>query len=247
MTAAAKRLAGFTLVEMLAALAITAIVIVSTGQLLYQSVFFFDRGTRTVDHSEQLALAVDSLKRDFAAVRFVVRRNASGTSAAFTSEPASDSAPTKLLFVTAGGKASGPQGEEAVSLTVESGDDFVQLVRRRAAWIGPSMHLEDVRLGDPVVLLKGKFAISFKFSELTKDGKLEWHDRWTGEGGLPHSVRFIMRDGMTGADHLAEADFRIYADAPAGCAAGSEDCLSLTVSDDKSSGVPTAPQANEPR
>jgi prepilin-type N-terminal cleavage/methylation domain-containing protein len=244
MMTAAERRAGFTLVEMLAALAITAMVIMSMGALLYQTTFFFDRGTRTVDQSEQLALAVDSLKRDFAAARFVVQRYPDGIRAAFTGTPGGDDASAKVLFVTAGGKGPGAQGAEAVSMTIERGEDSVQLVRRRSAWAGPHMRLEDVRLGDPVVLLKGKFAISFKFSELTEDGKLEWRDLWTGEHGLPYSVRLTMRDDETGADLLPGADFRIYADAPAGCAGGGTDCVSL---DAAPGDAPGAPQTNAPK
>jgi prepilin-type N-terminal cleavage/methylation domain-containing protein len=248
MASAAKSRAGFTLIETLAALAITSVIILSTGALLHQSVFFFDRGTRTVEQNEKLALAIDSLTRDFGAARFVLQKNASGARAAFTGTPASEDGPAKIVFVTAGGKASGLQGEEVVSITAESGDEFMQLVRRRVAWRGPRMHLEDARPSDPVVLIKGKLSISFRFSELTKDGKLVWHDSWTGESGLPHSVRLNMRDDMTGADLLVGAEFPVYADASAACSSGDVDCLSLAEKTNSGPGAkPGDPQPNQAR
>jgi prepilin-type N-terminal cleavage/methylation domain-containing protein len=220
--------AGFTLIETLAALAIASVIILSTGALIHQSVFFFDHGTRTVDQSEKLALAVESLTRDFGAARFVLQKNGNSQTAAFIGSPPGDDARAKIVFITTGGKVAGPQGEEVVNLTVEPGDSFTQLVRRRTPWLGPRMHLTDARTGDAVVLLKGKYDMSFSFSERTDDGHLIWHNEWTGNKGLPHSVRFNLQDSATGTTLLAGAEFPIKVDAPAACAEGEIDCLSLT-------------------
>ncbi|WP_020175960.1 prepilin-type N-terminal cleavage/methylation domain-containing protein [Methyloferula stellata] len=219
--------AGFTLVETLAALAIGSVIIFSTGALIHQSVFFFDRGTRTVDQSEQLALAIDSLTRDFGAARFVLQSDANGLMAAFTATSAGKDAGAKIIFVTSGGKAAEPQGEEIVSLAIEEGEGFTQLVRRRAPWRGPRMHLEDAQPDDPVILLRGKFDISFSFSELADGGELIWRDDWTGETGLPHSVRLNLQDRTSRAAGLVGAEFPIHANAPTACAIGEIDCLSV--------------------
>lgn len=249
--------AGFTLVEMLAALAITSTIIVSIGMLVHQSVFFFDHGTRTIDRSEELALAIDSLTRDFGAARFVLQKtgkdagiananlknanpdngNAKGLAtkggeaknvkAAFTGTPASEDGPAKILFITAGGNGSRGWAEEVVSLTSEPGDGMTRLVRRRAAWTGPRMKLEDAEPGDPVTLLKGDFSIDFSFSELTNDGRIVWHDTWTGELGVPRSVRVSFRDSEMDTDLLPGTEFRIHADAPVACASGKSGCLSI--------------------
>jgi hypothetical protein len=241
MSCVGKSRAGFTLIEALAALAITATIILSTGGLLYQNIFFFDRGTRIVDQSEQLALAVDALTRDLGAARFVVQKHANVARAAFTGTPDSADGPAKILFITSGGKEAGSQGEEVVSITVEQGDEFTQLVRRRAPWLGPRVHLEDAQPSDPVILLKGKFSISFRFSELTKEGKIVWHDSWTGETGLPHAIRLNVRN-EEGADLLVGAEFPVHADASAACAAGETDCLSLAAKTDQ--GAKPASQQN---
>jgi prepilin-type N-terminal cleavage/methylation domain-containing protein len=220
-----KSRAGFTLVEMLAALAIVSMIILSTGTLVHQGAFFFDRGTRAIDVNEQLALAIDCLTRDFGAVRFVQQTITNGTTVAFSGEPTSADDDAKVVFVTAGGRAAGPLGEEVVSVSVETNDDAsAQLVRRRSAWRGPRMRLEDVQPGEAVILLKGRFTASFSFSKIAQDGNIVWYDSWTKEQGLPHSVRLNMHDETTGAD-LAGAIFPVHADAPAACTKGKLDCL----------------------
>lgn len=247
MIVSAKARAGFTLVETLAALAIAAMVLMSLGTLIRQGVLFFDRGTRAVDVNEQLALAIDSLDHDFAAARFVVQRDATSAVVAFAAEPGSADGPPKVTFITAGGRASGPQGEEVVSLSIEESDGATQLVRRRAVWRGPRMHLDEARPRDAVILLKGPLSMSFHFAKQGEDGRIAWQDHWKGETELPHSVRLAVHDNATGVD-LAGAEFPIRADAPPACTSGKKKCLSL---DDKGDGgpdtQPNGPQASHGR
>lgn len=239
--------AGFTLIETLAALAIASTIILSTSMLIHQGVFFFDRGTQTIDQAEQLTLALDSLTRDFGAARFILQKSPDGLKVAFAGVPANENEKARIIFVTAGGHGAGPGGEEVVSLTVETASNFSQLVRRQTEWTGPGMRLADARPKDPVVLLNGRLAISFNFSELTPNGTLAWHDRWTDEASLPYSVRLNLRDGKTGADLMSPAEFLIYADAPAACSDGKANCLSLaTTSNAGSGGEPGDQQSSRP-
>src|SRR6266478_9865839 len=110
---------GFTLVELLAALAIASVIIAATGALVHNVALYFDRGTRGVSEGERLVLAVERLAVDFGSARFVLQTTEAGTALAFTGEPASSGEPAKIVFVGAGGIASGPQGEEVVNVTVE--------------------------------------------------------------------------------------------------------------------------------
>lgn len=235
--------AGFTLIETLAAFAIFALIIAGVGLLLHDGVFFFDRGTRAADQQEELSLAMDCLRRDFGSARFVVQKTAKSAKAAFVAGPAVDDGPTMIRFITSG-RTSGSSGLDVVGLSVETLDGVTELVRRRTIWTGPRMHLDDAALSDAVVLIKGKFDITFAFSDLTADGKLTWHDGWTGEDGLPHSVRMTLQDASAGPDVRINAEFPIHADAQASCATEKRDCLSLAAaSGTQASGPPTAGQA----
>jgi len=208
---------GFTLIEVLAALAIASVVILATAALTRNVTLHFDRGTRGVNEAERLMLAVERLSADFGSARYVLRRTETGTAVAFTAEQASGHQPAKITFV--GGAAVGPgaSGDEIVTFTIEEDDRLMRLVRRRAAWRGSLTRFEDVVPQDPVVLIEGKLDIAFVLARATAERVLIWHSSWIGEWTLPSFVRLILRDRATGRDLLGEADFAIRANAPAGC------------------------------
>jgi prepilin-type N-terminal cleavage/methylation domain-containing protein len=218
--ASRERRGGFTLIESLVALAITSLTVLSAVALMRDSLFYFDRGSRAVDQTEQFALAVDCMTRDFGAARFVQRRGGDPKKATFIGDDGG-----RVLFVTGGDKAPGSQGEEVVEYSIEQNDKVSQLVRRRSAWPGPRLLLNDADLQDPVVLLKGDFDISFQYSDYDSSGELVWRDTWAGGQGIPRSARLTLRDRESGADLLSDGDFLVGANAPMACDTD-KDCLS---------------------
>jgi prepilin-type N-terminal cleavage/methylation domain-containing protein len=224
---------GFTLIEVLAALAIASVIIMASTALIHNVALFFDRGTRGVTEAERLMLAVERLAGDFRSARFGSRRTEEGAAAAaFAGEPA------RIVFVGAGRAASRSLDDDLISLMVEEDGEISRLVRRRATWPGPRARFEDVAPQDPVVLIEGKLDISFIFGRFTPDGALAWQASWDREGVLPQYVRLNLRDRSTGANLLGEADFAIRANAPAAC--GQADAVVACLS------VATSGQSNAP-
>jgi prepilin-type N-terminal cleavage/methylation domain-containing protein len=223
------RRAGFTLIEVLAALAVGSVIIMATAALIHDVARHFDRGTRGVQEAERLMLAVERLAQDFNSARFVAWTTEGGPAVAFTGEPATRDKPAKIVFVGNAGIMAGPQGEEVVTLTVEPAGEVTRLVRRRAAWAGPRTRLEEVSPRDAVVLVEGALDIVFAFGRIVPGGALEWSGSWIGQTTLPRFVRLILRDRTTGSDLLGEADFVMRADAPPGCGRpdAAASCLSL--------------------
>jgi prepilin-type N-terminal cleavage/methylation domain-containing protein len=212
-----NRCAGFTLIEVLAALAVGSVIILATAALIHDVARHFDRGTRGAQEAERLMVAVERLAQDFNSARFVGWTAEGRASLAFTGEPARGDQPAKVTFVGDAGIVAGPQGEEVVTLTIETAGDLTRLVRRRAAWVGPRMRLEDVSPQDAVVLIEGPLDMVFAFGRIAPSGALEWNESWIGQSTLPRFVRLILSDRTTGSDLLGEADFVVRADAPPGC------------------------------
>src|SRR3974390_3719967 len=77
---------GVTLVEVLAALAISSVIIIACAALIRNIAVYFDRGTRGATEAERLILAVGRLAGDFGSARFVSRRKADGTAIAFAAQ-----------------------------------------------------------------------------------------------------------------------------------------------------------------
>jgi prepilin-type N-terminal cleavage/methylation domain-containing protein len=203
---------GFTLVEALAALAITAVILVATGGLIRNVAGYFDRGTRGVGEAEHLLLATDRLAADFSTARYALQKSGDKFAVAFAGGP------TKVAFVGAAGVGLESRHEELVTLTVESADEVTSLVRRRAAWREPGGQIEDLTPEDPVVLIEGRLAMGFAFGRLSPDGALSWSDSWNEEPVLPRFVRLTLRSRSTGEDLLTGVEFVVRADAPSACA-----------------------------
>ena len=207
---------GFTLIEALAALAISSVIIVACAALVHDVALHFDRGSRTVDVAERFILVTDRLAADFGSARQVARRTETGPAIAFAAEPGDTQKPGKIVFVGAAPVASAPSGDQVVMLTFERDDDIMRVVRRSAPWGGPTTSFEDVAPDNPVVLIEGKWDISFLLGRLAPGAALTWHTGWSGESTLPRFVRLLVR-GASGRDVLGEADFVIRADAPVAC------------------------------
>lgn len=203
---------GFTLIEVLAALAIASVVIIATAALIHNVALNFDRGAGRVGKADHLLLAVERLAADFGSARLVQSGGKNSAGAAFVG------ASTEVKFVAAGGIATGARGEEVVGLTVEQINGVSHLIRRRAAWLGPLTQFESAVVRDPVDLLDGQVDITFAFGHVATDGTVTWSDTWSGQPLLPRLVRLMVRDRASGAELVPGAEFVLRADAPVDCA-----------------------------
>jgi prepilin-type N-terminal cleavage/methylation domain-containing protein len=240
---------GFTLIEVLAALALASVIIGATAGLMRHVVLTFDRGTSRVSGADRLVLAAERLAADVGSARFILQTNPAGAAVAFVG------APTKITFIGAGGINPGQRGsesasvaEEVVSVAVETADDTTQVVRRRAIWRGPRARLDDAVLQDAVVLVAGRFDAAFAFARMMPQGALTWSNSWSAEQTLPRLVKLSLRERATGIDLLGGAEFVVRADASSACArpGARANCLSGAPDPAADPPKPQQPQRRSP-
>lgn len=239
---------GFTLIEVLAALAVASVILMATAALMHNVALSFDRGTNRVSAGERLALAAERLSTDIGSARFVLQRASPGARAAFLGGP------SKITFIGAGlvDPASRPQGAapppEVVSVAIEAGDETTALVRRRGVWRDPRLPFTDVALRDEVVLVAGRFDAAFTFARIAPDDALSWSSSWVGEQTLPRLVKLSLRDRASGVDLLGGAEFLIRADASRACAreGATLDCLANPAGGSASAATPNSRAPSNP-
>jgi prepilin-type N-terminal cleavage/methylation domain-containing protein len=225
---------GFTLLELLAAMALGAVILAAVAGLIRNVGLSFEAGIRGVGHAERLLLAVERLSVDFASARYVQKSAADGVRSVFIGGP------KKVAFVAAGGVTAGPPGEEVVLLEVEESAETTRLVRRRAPWLGLRTALADVKPRDAVVLLEGRLQIAFSYA----DRSLVWKPAWAEEPGLPRYVRLSLRDRATGAAVMGPLDFEIRSDAPPSCSKADATPACLPAAGTPQPAAPAAPAAS---
>jgi prepilin-type N-terminal cleavage/methylation domain-containing protein len=227
---------GFTLLELLAALAIGSVVLAAVAGLIRNVGLSFEAGTRGVTNAERLLLAIERLAGDFAAARYLQKPADESVRAIFIGGP------KKVAFVSAAGVTAGPAGEEVVVLEIDETSELTRLVRRRAPWLGPRTSLAEVKPRDPVILLEGRLQITFAFADRAR----VWKDRWLEAPDPPRFVRLTMRDRATGAAPLGAVDFEIRSDAPPACskADASPGCIAASVPEQQAPPPPPSARTN---
>jgi general secretion pathway protein J len=202
---------GFTLIEMLIAIALMGLVLSAVATITAQWVPNWHRGFARVQRNEMLDIALSRLVADVGAAEFVTTNRKA-------TKPFFDGAELSVAFVRA---AIGPNTRpslEVVRISQTADRDGPLLVRSRASFAptdpeGPPQSLPLVYT-NPVVLLRGPYEVSFAYSD--RDGG--WRDRWSNEDDMPTSVRFTVRDAATERSLAVSTTAIVRVDVPAECA-----------------------------
>ena len=147
---AGKGTAGFTLLEVVIAMALMAIIITLLGMITGQWLPNWNRGFVRVERSELLALGLERLVNDLAAAQFVsVGREARG--------PLFDGARRSVTFVREVLSPTAPRGLEIVRIAETAGAGGPVMARMRAPFMPVQNGIkrrDPPDFADPVVLTK---------------------------------------------------------------------------------------------
>jgi general secretion pathway protein J len=180
---------GFTLIETLVALALMGLVLSALANLTAQWLPNWNRGFERIQRSELIGIALQRIGDDLAAAEYVPANRAE-------QRPLFDGSELSVTFVrTALGPNTGP-GLDVVRLGETSDARGFAMVRSRSAFrpspVGSSLS-QQLQFGEPVLLLRAPYRLSFAYAGADRVWKSSWHEA----DKLPAAIRLTVRDAAS--------------------------------------------------
>jgi general secretion pathway protein J len=180
---------GFTLIETLIALALMGLVLSALANLTAQWLPSWNRGFERIQRSELIGIALQRIGADLAAAEYVTANRGER-------HPLFDGSELSVTFVrTALGPNAGP-GLDVVRLGETSDARGFATVRSRAPFrpspVGSSLS-EQFQFGEPVLLLRSPYRLSFAYAGQDRVWKSSWHEAEK----LPTVIKLTVRDAAS--------------------------------------------------
>jgi general secretion pathway protein J len=221
---------GFTLIETIVALALTGLVLSALASITAQWLPNWNRGADRIQRGETVGIALQRISADLAAAEYVpANRN--------SRRPLFDGSELSVMLVrTALGPNAGP-GLDVVRLgeTMER-REFVT-VRSRARFAplpAGSSFSEQLHFGDPVVLLRSPFRLSFAYAGPDR----VWQSTWHAADKLPAIIRLTVRDAASERVLSVSTIAPLHVQVPSDCTQADGKC------DDKADPAATTQQGD---
>ena len=187
----ASRQAGFTLIEVLAALALSSVLLMSLNLGMTTIRQGVERARTSLGSQAALSAASGIFVSD--AERIAKIRRAGGKAATYLFEGTA----RQMIYPVAEYAGAGKGGLYMVRLTASETDGTTQLIRDRAP-ISPGLEPEvSDDWADAVVLLEGPYDIEFAY-RAQRSGIRSWSESWSAAGGMPEQLRLTITDRATG-------------------------------------------------
>jgi general secretion pathway protein J len=194
--------AGFSLLEVLAALVVTMLLVLALTPFTGQMLSTWARGSKTAGLVELMTRGVGVLRND---LRHAIVWTGQGQKENFSLFRGNE---VSLSFLAATDLGPGRHGLRMISITVDADSDGRALVRRSAPLIGATYGV----FTDPVVLLSGPFSYRFRYTS-RKGQELPG---WTNLHELPVRVELSIV-GRSGPVFKAPLEFPVLASLSAAC------------------------------
>jgi general secretion pathway protein J len=209
-TCAEKRIGeqGFTLIEALAALALTGLVLSALATITAQWLPNWNRGFDRIQQSELVGISMRRIAADLAAAEYVPPNRDQ-------EKPLFDGSALSVTFVRT---ALGPNvgvGLDVVRIGETTDRGNLVTVRSRAAFgpLPPGLSPpEQINVSDPVVLLRPPFRLSFAYAGSDR----VFRDTWRDADRLPAAIMLTVRDVASGRILSVSTVTPVHVDAPAG-------------------------------
>jgi general secretion pathway protein J len=201
---------GFTLIETIVALALMGLVLSALASITAQWLPNWNRGVDRIQRSEVMGIALQRIAADLAAAEYVPANRESR-------RPLFDGSELSVMFVrTSLGPNAGP-GLDVVRVGETTDRREFVTVRSRARFtpLPPGSSLsEQMHFGDPVVLLRAPYRLSFAYAGQDRI----WKSTWRGSDKLPVMIRLTVRDAASERVHSVSTVAPVHVQVPSGCA-----------------------------
>jgi general secretion pathway protein J len=211
--------AGFTLIEMLVAMALTVGILAALATVTAQWLPNWNRGFAHVQRAELFGLGLERLVADLSAAEFV-------TANGKAKQPLFEGDELAVQFVrTAIGPNTRP-GLEVVRISTVSDSRGPALVRARTPFVSlpETAKIRDLsNFSDPVVIMRAPYRAYFSYAGPDR----VWKDNWRDANQLPVAIRVLVRDAATQHTLAVSTATVLRISAPAACAQAKvpKDCL----------------------
>jgi general secretion pathway protein J len=223
--------AGFTLIETLVALALMGLVLSALANITAQWLPNWNRGLERIQRSELIGIALQRIGADLAAAEYVPANRGER-------RPLFDGSELSVTFVrTALGPNTG-LGLDVVRVGETTDRLGFATVRSRAPFrplpLASSLS-EQLHFGDPVLLLRAPFRLSFAYAGQDQVWKNSWHD----SDRLPAAIKLTVRDSASERILSISTVTPVHVQSPA-----QGDCAQPDGGCDGKSGAPNNPPGN---
>jgi general secretion pathway protein J len=205
------RVAGFTLIEALAAIVLMGMILTALATVTAQWLPNWNRGFARVQRAELLEIALERVVADLAAAEFVSPNRKS-------TRPLFEGTELAVTFVRLALGPNARPGLEIVRIAETADRQGPALVRARMPFVPAATSAEQSRFTDPVVLLRAPYKVSFSYAGQDR----VWKSTWVDARELPAAVRLAIRDAATERTLAVSTAAVIHTQLPAACASSKE-------------------------
>lgn len=183
--------AGFTLIEVLAALVLASLILLSLNMAMSAVGKGTDHTRRSLGEQSELGAAVDIFGRDVARIAKIRRPAKPGDFAGYVFDGRSDA----IVYPLREKEGLTDPGLFLVRLSVQRKDGQTTLLRERAPLpMGDQAALPQWR--DRVELLKGPYDIDFAY-RAQRTGQRDWNGSWQAAEAMPEQIRLTITNRAT--------------------------------------------------
>jgi general secretion pathway protein J len=209
---------GFTLVEVLAALAVASLIIVSLSLASTAVRQGVEKTRQSLGSQAAVSAAAGLFQRDAARIA-KLRRAGSAEPAGYLFEGSA----RQMIYPLSEFEGVSQGGLYLVRLRAENDDGGTQLIRDRAPLLPGEAAIEDRSWSDAVVLLEGPFDIGFAY-RAQRTGQRDWTKSWDATDAMPEQIRLTIEDSATGRLRAPVIVQSLLVDAEVECAAPPANC-----------------------